>query len=656
MARKQEDLTYLIDMLIPAMEGVRQRRKFIENEWLLNYRAWQGWPSQSYVLPLPDNAIHYFIPHARYAVEKSVKRGTKLLMPNTDWAQTLPFDNVSHERTEAVQDVMRYITQKKIPVKRNISSLFRCVELYNFAIQHTSVVIQGEEVWPYQRAVDPFNFYIFPDSAANLDEALLLFEDSIIPYQVYKSYVNSENPELSLYVSLNAKDLTKPEWPYHLVERLAYKGLVEPSAFVQGSTTYELRESDIQQRISETSASLSQQAKAFVSLSKVYFRVGSAWYYAVICCNLKSAKDTEHNAKIVRLDDTELTPMYRWTTTRPLPGELYTNSSMDDKRVLQNLTNNAISQVEAHRATFAEPPGLFDASVMGRMDSKTFGNRKVWLIDGEPSKAYMPFPVSDTSSEGIRAWQIYKGLIDAGAGGTIAEGEPGRNMPRSGSMTGQLLDMALIDVEDSASFIEEDILSPGLGDIHKSISEYVPESQLIKIPSKHPELVKTYNKSDINGDYSFTWLGALGFQGLRDRADKFSQFMASILNPQTLPFLMSQLAEQGMKFDIPSMIRTWYTYGLGERALGDIIVEMTDEDKQKYQQQQQQAQQQDPNEAQKMKIRAGIQGDMVKAKVAQQKGQVDMQKAQIDLAGKLLDFKGKQLDIAVRGLRGRENA
>src|SRR5262245_44437420 len=128
------------------MDGIRNRRRFIEQEWLLNYRAWQGWPTQSYALPLPDGAIHYMIPHARRAIERNVARITKLLMPSaTDWFETLPFDEVSHQNAEKVHAVMRYIYQKKVLAKRLISSLCRCLQLYNFAVLSTSVMIKNKE-------------------------------------------------------------------------------------------------------------------------------------------------------------------------------------------------------------------------------------------------------------------------------------------------------------------------------------------------------------------------------------------------------------------------------------------------------------------------------------------------------------------------------
>src|ERR1043166_8191515 len=204
---------WVIDMLLPIREGVIQRKQSITNEWLQNYRAWQGWPKQSYMLPLPGNAIHYFIPHARRAIERNVDRETELAMPNRDWHQALPFDGISHERAEAVQNSLKFIFEKKIPTRRNIDKLSRCLQLYNFAIQHTSVQIQGSEVWPYQEAIDPFNFYLFPETSNDERQMFVIFEESIIPYSVYMSFVNRKDEKKSIYKNLRPEDLFTPEWP-----------------------------------------------------------------------------------------------------------------------------------------------------------------------------------------------------------------------------------------------------------------------------------------------------------------------------------------------------------------------------------------------------------------------------------------------------------
>lgn len=659
MAEKDQ-LESLVEMLIPTMNSTRERRKFIENEWLQNYRAWQGWPSQTYLIRLPDNAIHYFIPHARRAIERNVSRGTKLLMPNMDWHQTLPFDGISHQNAEAVHNALRYIYQKKIPTKKNISSGLRCLQMFNFSILHTSAIIQKKEVWPYQRSVDPFNFYVFPDTASNIEEATVIFEDSIIPYQVYLSYVDRSDKSKSLYEYIEAEDLHSPVWPYHLIERLAYRGLTQPSDLVQGTgKTRKLTEKSFRESREKASETLAMKGKTFVALSKVYFRLDSRWFFAVLCTNIQDSGEGGYNTKVVRLDESENEPLYRWTNSRPLPDELYTNSPTDDIRVLQNLTNNALSQVESNRSRFAEPPMVANASKIGRLEQKTFENRKLWLFEDDPKDAIMSLDVEDTSTNGIRALQIYKGMLDQNSGGGLPEGQPGRNMPRAGFAANTLLNMSLTDVEDIADFYEQECLTPGIGDVYHILLEYVPDSQIIKIPNKHPQLVKAYKKKDLFGDYSFTWLGSLGFQDTQVRADKFSQFLGMLFNPQIFQVLSQQLAQQGLKIDIASILKTYYSYGLGERGLGEIIIEMSDQERQalnqpspEQQMQQQELQQKQQESQQKMQIEGmKAQTGIQKGKLDLQKTQMEMQKAQvegdIDVKSKQMDMQNKQMDAVM---------
>ncbi len=239
-------------------------------------------------------------------------------MPSADWFETLPFDEVSHENAERVHALMRYIYLKKIPAKRLISSLCRGLQLYNFSILHTSISIQNNEMWPIQKAVDPFSFYIYPESATSIDEALLLFEDVIIPYQVYDSFVNHNDIEHSLYTALKVEDLQTPQWPYHFIERLAYRGLSFPASAAQPATVIAER---LETARTTTSEQLLKQSQAFVALTKVNFRVGATWYYAVLCNNLKQPQ-------LVRLDEEESLPRYRWANSRPLAGEFYTNGDL----------------------------------------------------------------------------------------------------------------------------------------------------------------------------------------------------------------------------------------------------------------------------------------------------------------------------------------
>lgn len=602
------ETSWLIDLLSGPISGTRERRKYIEAEWLLNYRAWQGWPSQSYTVPLPDGAIHYFIPHARRAVERNIARITKLLMPSSDWFETLPTDFRSHDNAEAVQAVLDYIYRKKHVYKRVVSSLSRCMQLYNFAVLHTSVRIENTDVWPLQRDKDPYSFYIFPDTSTSPEDALLIFEDEIIPYQVYRSFINEDSPEDSMYLPLSPDELHVPEWPYHLIERIAYRGLSSPSDFTQGTgSTKSLSERDISNAIGSARSTLSKQSRTFVSLTKCYFRVGSRWYFTVICNN------TQGGPCVVRLDKEERTPLYRWANSRPLPAELYTNAPIDDHRVLQNLANTAISQVESNRSRFAEPPVLIDVSLLDRLEEYTFGNRKFWKVNGDPNQMLKSLDVEDTSTNGIRAFQIYLGLLDKGSGGTIAEGQPGRNMPRAGFVANNLLNLALADTEDIADTQEQELLTPGIGDMYHTLIEYAPASQIIKIPGKAREAIKSFTCEELYGDYSFTWLGSLGFQDSMQRADKFMRFLEILTQPISLQILLPAMERQGYSIDFAALFETVYGYGIGERGIRSIIRKVP------VPPQTPPSQEQAPSS-------------------------VDQAQAQEDLRGKELDNEGKELD------------
>lgn len=560
---------WLIDLFYGSLESVRSRRISIEYEWLLDYKAWQGWPSQSYTLPLPDGATHYFIPHARRVIERNVARATKLLMPQTEWFQVLPNDLISYDHAESVQSVYKYFYEKKIKTKRLISSLTRCLYLYDFAIVSTSVKIERDSVWPYHRDVDPFNFYIFPDTASTLEEAQFLFEDRIIPLQVYNSLVNRENKEQSYYLELDASELRTPVWPYHLVERIAYRGLSIPSDFSQGTgNTRQLRQYEINEAYERTKNNLSAQNKSFVHLTKLYFRIASTWYLAEICNNLIEPK-------VVRLDEVENVPMYRWASARVLPGELYLNSPMGDVRTLQTLTNAAISQTEAVRQVVAEPPVAMDMTAAGRLDSYTFENRRIWRTPGNPKDLMMQLDIKDTTDIGLRTWQVYLQQINSLAGsGSIAEGQPGRNMPRAGFAVDSLINLAMTDLEDVANTIEQELLTPMLADAYHIFQEYVPRSQIIKIPGKAREMIQSYSPEDLYGDYTFSWIGSLGFQDISTRADKFFQLLQLLANPQ----LSELLAQQGVRVDLATLIKFIYTLGIGERGLSNIIIPIPQEE------------------------------------------------------------------------------
>jgi len=561
----KEDEKWILSILLGPLEGVRQRRRYIENEWLQNYAAWRGWPTYQHMVPLQDGAIHYFIPHARRTIERGNSRIKKLLLPRNKFFQTFPRDTYSHENAQSVDAYIDFVYTEKIERNRLISSLIRSLQLYNFSVLNTSVKVTNDEAWPCQTDVDPFSFYVFPDTASTRDDAQLIFQDIVIPYQVYYQFVDRDKPDKSLYEYIPADKLHNPIWPYHLIERLAYAGLSSPSDFIQGVGNYQRKtEQQLRSESQKTIDQLTQQSHKFLQLSKVYFRLGGTWYYTIICYNTESEC-------IIRLDEEENTPLYRWANEKPLPGELYTGSSqMDDIRTLQTIANNALSQVESNRSVVAEPPQARDRNLATRTEQYIYKPRAIWDVEGDPNNIFKTIDVHDTGPEGIRAFQIYLGLMDRGNGGTIAEGQPGRNMPRAGFAVNNLVNLSLTDTEDSATCIEESLLTPGLGDIYHVTLEYIPTSQLLRIPGKAGKLPQILNKLDLRGNYSFKWQSALEFRDTQQIADSLNQLLQILANPQT----MQILASQGYQVNFAHLIQTLFIYSVGEEGLDDIITQL----------------------------------------------------------------------------------
>lgn len=574
MAERSSSQQYIADNLAMPISSIKQRRRFIEYEWLKNYAAWQGWPNAAYYVSLAEDSVRYFLPEARQAIEKICDRAVKLLMPKKKWFEVQPFDDASHVNAQSVDTYLRYLLRKKIPCRRNYTMLARCAALYGFCGISTSPLVDSQDnVWPYQRVVDPFSFYVFPETATQRDDALLMFEEMIIPYEVYKAYASS-----GYALDVDPAHLTNPEWPYHLVERFAYRGLTNPSDFPSGISS-----GNYEDRKAMTVEALNARSSAFVELTNLYVRRGNKWFNGWLIWNYspnaysrreRSSNDYRRNDTymplLARFDESPTGPKYRWSTYRSLPNELYTNGLMDDIRVLQILFNNQISQTEEARSMATTGPVAVNSDTLTRDQQLRWANREIWRFSGDLNQAFNRVRFEDTSPSGIRAAQITMGLIDRLAGaGTIAEGQPGRNMPRSGFAVNNLINLSMSGIQNLVECLEDDIATPSLSDIHSVSLEYIPEMQLLRIPGTQGMQPAQMRVNDLSGDFTYEWIASLEFQDNEVRAERLMAFLKLVIDAIPL------LSQEGYKINLPALIETIWSDGLGERQITQIIQQMS---------------------------------------------------------------------------------
>jgi hypothetical protein len=544
-AQEVELKRQLSSSLIDTIVAVRQRRRLVEENWLRSRRAWMNMNFESHFHSTDTSPNNYNVPAARRAAERSVVRGIKLLTPNVKWFEVAPMGDTTDEKIDNVDKFMWYILRKRIKSRSNISQLVRSMCMYGLCHIKTGIVVQNGQVWPTQRAVDPFAFYTFPETASTPDEADLIFEDFLFSYERYKTF-----SDRGIVEEINKSDLVKPDWPYHLTERLAYQGITDPTQ-------------DINVNIDKVSNSLERIGAGFVSLTELWLPKNDALYQVYIAWNLKEG------ASVVGFVKSEYDqPLYRSVIHRPLPGELYTNSQMDDITELNTMQNDDINKFK-DAVDWEQGFVAFSNQGSGgdmRRDSYKMKGRAKWEFSDDPRQMLQFINPPNTSTNILRAWQIELGLINSLAGsGTIAEGQPGRNMPRAGNAVNSLINLGMADIQDISELIEQEVLTPSLSDIYKVSTAFIPDHQLMKIPGGKGLFGSILKRADIIGDYEFEWVGSLQFQDESQRAQRLMIFL------NLMPTLAPMLQQQGYQFDAPKLIKMIWRYGLGERGLSEVV-------------------------------------------------------------------------------------
>lgn len=543
MPTQELELRYELESsLINTIISIRARRRQIEEQWLRSHRAWQSLGYDRRVTTSESSPNDYNIPFARRALERTVVRGVRMLTPNVKWHEVTPMGEVDDETLSNMDQFMWYVLRKKIRSKSNISQLVRCMALYGRCHLKTSIGMSNGQVWPAQRVVDPFSFYVFPETVSVVSEADLVFEDFLFSYEKYKTMSDNK-----LIDPITPSELTAPTWPYHLIERLANQGLTDP-----GQDATILRRS-VTDKLDATQGSYASLTELWLNKSDKLYQVYILWNHSNaprIVGFIPSAYDT---------------PLYRSVIHRSLPNETYTNSMMDDIVELSSLDNDILNQYLDAVNWEQGFVGVNDDEI-SRLDSIKVKGRATWHMKGDPRDAISLFNPPNTSVNQLRAFQVVTGLVNSLAGtGTIAEGQPGRNMPRAGGAVNNLVNLALADVEDMVNLIEQEVMSPSLGDIHKVSSQFIPDEQLMVIPGGKGLTKAVIKKSQILGDFQFEWVGALQNQDDQQRAQRLMIFL------NMMPTLEPMLNRQGYTFNAVELLQMIWRFGLGERGLKDVV-------------------------------------------------------------------------------------
>lgn len=535
----------LAEELSSIIPNIRDRRKTVVEDWLTIHEAWKNKSTKAF---FHSEMFNHSIPYFRRSVERFTVRGAQMVLPTTDFFEVTPMDEFDDEDGKAADGVMHflaYILKKKIRTYSMVKQLFRTWSLYGRAIVKTGVKVTTEDgkerVWPTARALDPFLFIMWPETVSNVDDAQILVEDAFLTFEQYEDDVKEGRA-----VAINRDDLEEPTWSDLITRRLQHNGITEPTS----------------QAVNATNETKTPVQTKWVFRSEVWYRVAKGWRWCWIVWNVKGAP------KIVRKSTVNFPrPQYRMSIARELPGEQYTSSMGDDQQPLQTLLKDQINMLLEGQAMQFAPPAAIDPNLVVRASSLVYRPRAKWLVPPDGVKWMVP---TDTTKSAYQGVHFTMGLMDTFSGASpLAEGQPIRNMPRAGFAVSSLLSMSLSDIRDVARSLEEDILSPMLGDIFALTVRFVPEAQVMKIPRTTSFPGKAMMKSDLDGDYSFIWNGSLQAQDNQDRANRLMTLVGTLA--KSGPIIMPDLQARGKRINWLAILKRLWRDGIGERGADSII-------------------------------------------------------------------------------------
>lgn len=547
----------------PLVTQLRLRRKVMEERWLLNHAAWLGRHQR---VMFKSEMFSHYIPVARRSVERHTIRAAQMLLPSNEFFEVYPGDEItpdSGKSAESVRAALYHVFTKRLKPYVTVRQLVRCYLNYSFAAVKTGVEVVPiydnngtkveEHVWPTWRAVDPFVLYRWPETVSDVDRCEIVAEDHMMPWSQYEKLQTMKLVEV-----LDPKHLSKPEWPTHLIRRLQDQGLSMPDDTATKDPADESK----------------QAGSDFVALTEIYAKEANGWRMFWLVWNYQDPTKRDTPMVVRTAKRLRPRPPYRLVSAREIPGQMYTTAMMDDLEPLQVLVNDQFNMMLEGQATAFSPPAAIDADKVTRADTMVYRPRAKWLVDPTGVKF---LEVPDTTRSGVMGIQVTLGMMDSFSGSNpLAEGQPTRNLPKAGFAVSSLLNLSLADIRDTAQMLEDEVLTPSLQDVFQIMVEFTPAKQVFKIPGTQSWPARQLSIADLEGDWSFRWVGSLQSQDYQVKAQRMMAALQGL--GKMAPVIMQDLARRGKRINFEALLRRLWREGLGERGAESLVEDMKPEE------------------------------------------------------------------------------
>jgi len=565
--------------LVPLVRRTRQERNGVLRErWLRYYRIWsvrhdfQGYRGRT----------NTYFPVGRRWIEQWVTRLKRDLFPDQDWFACKALREDFEARVPAKVALQKYWMRRHMRLRKHALPWLRQLVMYGTspvrnvwrAVEHDQTVLrdvldddgapsgktieQVEKVadflGPTFEPVDLFAFYVWPPTAAGLEDATLAFEDRCVPrsrvYALASKPLDPSDPKAgNIYEGVdelvNLYDAAiagrtggqagrNPEKYDALAIRLADKGFTAPLDF---NVPAALRPLDLTECMWTVDLEEEEPARYLVTLGadEVPLRVQRRPFW--------------HGAT-------------QWLVGRfqQIPEEFYGRGLCELFDYMQYFVNDLGNQSGDAFVWSTNPIAVVDIGAVQDPTSLRMAPGAKWLAN--PAGVQFTTPPQGAATAGFGAVQGYIGLADTLVAPTPARPmAPAQQAPAqdSAGLAAQLADSA-VDLRAVIENLEDDVMVPLLERSDILTQQCLDRDIILKVAGadglelvEHPITV-----ADLVGEYEWEWLGTTNALNQQVRAQQMVQGIALMTQvPQ------DQLAAQGVTVDWPYILRTFWSVGLG---------------------------------------------------------------------------------------------
>lgn len=575
------------DLVIPLMKDTRRDRRTLRETWLRYHRIWSATRDQE---AYNGRDVTYFA-KGRKIIDNWVRRLKRDLFPSDTWFSVDAMRQSYADRESPTYALLDYFAKGDAHLRRNSTPFLR--QLVTLGTSPIKVIWRHDEdeldvlreildpdgnptrklekvretvvrnLGPTFTPVDLFAWYVYPVTCASVEDAVLSFEDVLMPLPIVKGRgdldISPEDEDLGTIYDTDGvaqivermgdgysrSETMEDKWNAER-RRLADKGFTSPlNAKIPGSQ----KQVDIAQAIwrrLDPKTGVATRYLVDIGMDEIILRIQELpWMHGLP--HILAGKFVEVVNEFYGRGLPEIFDRLQYTLNET------GNQSLDSLTYAINpITVVDLYQVQDPTSLRYRPGAKWLASPTAV---------KAFEMDAEPAVV------------GLNALGTLMGAMDDLAN-IVPIGAPAGKARGRGTQSTAGMQLAVseaqVDVHDVVESLEDQVYSPWLSRGHSLAIQYLEEPMILRIGGRGGVKVmeQKVDRLDLLGDFRFTWLGSSGAMNQQIKTGQMIQFMqVGGKIPQ------EQIAAEGKRIAWSKVISDFYT-GLGLPNVDQVIVDL----------------------------------------------------------------------------------